>query len=328
MIRLHILLAVVLLAPRQSIPAEAFVPTEASEFDQVHPRNTGHPSFAPLIFHNLTKAEFIAKREEVRRVHLVKREPVGEESANGWFEQAVLEERNLLCIRDFGPQYRISSGNCFNNFPPRQMTVRCRKLHQFRGPNEHSTPSEIIYEFCATHQVCATILATNFYGIESEMPLCEDRFLINSTVSDNFAAIAEYEGSQHVPHPATPPHSPSILDSIDQIWEVEDGSIPGLTAQWDYRGSYSNGNGFSSRSFGMTHSWSCIGCPACYLYATTVGFKALAVGTVFMLLSTPPYQGPPQSEGSGRRIWSWTVGRLSGGGILGMGALTLALWFV
>lgn len=89
MIRLHILLAAALLAPRQSIPAEA------SEFDPVLPRNTGHPSFAPLIFHNLTKAEFIAKRDEIRRVHLVKRDLVGDESQNGWFEQAVLEDVNL-----------------------------------------------------------------------------------------------------------------------------------------------------------------------------------------------------------------------------------------
>lgn len=269
MILLYIF-AFTLVAASQSVPAEGF--------DQVLPRDTGHPPFAPLIFHNLTKQEFIAKREEVRR-RLAKREVFGDEVRNDYFTQQTLEARNVKCEERFGTTHRFASGYCHAD-RPRFLGITCRHRTERAARNIRLRASET----CVSPQKCDVIFGWNFYGNRVRIPHCVDVIEINERTSANADPVPEYEGSMRVPSPASdaqaPPHSPSILDSIDQIWEVEDGHIPGLTAQWDYRGAYSNGNGFSSRSFGMAHSWSCIGCPSGTLYVSTVGFRAQALGSV------------------------------------------------
>lgn len=275
------IIAVALLAISRAASAEAFSPGLA--------RDESKPSIPePLVFYNLTREEFSAKVLEYRGTpkderatsdlfHLDKRVVVGFEFRNPPFIQSIIEARSSTCSRRFGEPYRLSSGYCSKQKKYRRLGVICR------------VPGEVGYketsEACPPTQRCVVAMAINYLDNWVKVPYCGDTIEIQERTQDSADVVPTYEGHRTIPDPAQmpePPHSPSILDSIDQFWEVEDGHIPGLKAQWDYRGHYSNGNGFSSRSLCLAHSWSCVGCPAGTLYVSTNGFKSQAVGSVML----------------------------------------------
>lgn len=265
-------------------------PASAETSRQVHARDDGQPiPREPLVFWNLTVEEFDAKRREYRGApgdkratgdlgHLEKRYPYLHEVLNPYFKQMVVEERSATCESRFGIEYRVTTGYCPSHRRTR-MLFTCRHKTLVGNQRESS-------QTCPPNHVCASVRQViNFLGHSVQIPYCAEELQINQRTDESADAVPSYEGHRTIPEapqPPEPPHSPSVLDSIDQIWHIEDGHIPGLTGQWDYRGRYSNGNGFSSRSFGMAHSWSCIGCPAGTLYVETVGFKATALGSVLL----------------------------------------------
>lgn len=284
MIYLRIFIAV-LLAVSHSVPAKP-------AFGQVLASDGGSASFPePLMFYNLTREEFAAKLLEHRSatkratgnsIHLHKRDFYLEERANDYEEQMLLEARQEICDTNLGRgTYRIASGHCRSNHANR-MVVICRRKGDTTVRRER-------FEDCPEGYLCdSSKKVINFLGLEVKMPDCRQVLETNERASDNADPVPTYEGHQPIPGPnqltpdtTEPQWSPSALDNVSTFWEIHDERYIGLTGQWEYFGHYRNGQGFSSRSFGNTRTWSCIGCPAGVLYLVVYGFKTKALGSTF-----------------------------------------------
>lgn len=258
--------------------------------------NLSYPE--PLIFYNLTREEFSIKFLEYRASRETNQRAIRHPTVldkrwstldrhetdprNGEFQRLLLIERNNDCeIKHHSSDWRHSSGWCAAR-RPWSVNWRCKeKSTPYNGPDYTKS--------CGPGYRCATTDFINWWGRPAKITYCQYIFTVNERVSDDSAAVPSYEGHQVIPPPvpnSSPdnpslPHSPSVLDHIETFWDVDPPSLD-VKAQWDYRGTYSNGNEFSSTSMGLAHTWSCIGCPAGILYVTLFGFTGKAVGSTFV----------------------------------------------
>lgn len=232
---------------------------------------------APLIFYNLTRAEFSSKLLEHRsKRFLSKRRPYNNyERENDSFQQQAIDTCSRIC-EERNPILRATSAICRKQKSSRYIAVTCRDTYSYDRVKLHGA--------CELNYVCDTIRVKNFLGHEVSMAYCRNEVEVNERAGTSTDGIPIYEGHSTIPAATEnePPHSPSALDSLDSMWEIEDGAIPGLlVAQWDYHARYSNGNSFAAGSLGFAHSWSCIGCPAGTLSIQSVGIKVTAIGSIF-----------------------------------------------
>nr|ARR28594.1 secreted in xylem 1 [Fusarium oxysporum f. sp. cubense] len=194
-----------------------------------------------------------------RIVNLGKRDPVGGESFNDHVTNDMLQALHSLCVGNFGTGFRATSGYCRPNR---------RATREIQCARPDTTGAGSITRACPRNQECTTFVAHNFRSQsrtsdKSTFPVCGPR--IDVTERHDIGIHTEWDG---IWYPESP-KSPGTYDSFVQMA----GSLNGY---FDFQGTYSNGEGMSSRGNG--HSWSCINCPGGKLTITSTNRPTWAIG--------------------------------------------------
>nr|ARR28623.1 secreted in xylem 1 [Fusarium oxysporum f. sp. medicaginis] len=187
-----------------------------------------------------------------RIFNLGKREPVGGETRNDVVTNAMLQALHDLCVQQLDDvNWRAANGWCGGDV----RVIRCGK-RSFSGARQISRP-------CPKGWECTTFQGVNFRNRQANFPVCGPRIEVKER--HDIGRHTEYEGTWY-------PESPKSPGTFND-WSVMAG---GLSANFDFNGAYSNGEGFSSRGNG--HSWSCINCPGGKLTITSPGRATWAMG--------------------------------------------------